>query len=421
MTATTTTQNNLIRNVGLALAMAAYVLSIFHRVAPAVISQDLQQAFHVGAAQLGNLAATYFYVYTVMQIPIGVMADTLGPRRILTWGGLIAAGGAFLFALAPSFELAFLGRALTGLGVSVTFIAALKLIAVGFPEGRFATMVGVLMFLGNMGAVVGGAPLSWLAQSVGWQGAFYLVGGLSLLLGLGSHFWVADIRRQAGAAPSRWLGDLAQVMRNPRTWPGFFLNFGVAGTLISFAGLWAVPYLTQVGGLAKGDAANHVSLAFFGLACGSFFWGTVSDAVRRRKPVALAGASCYLGLWLVLLAASALPLWASYFVFFAMGFCASCFTMSWSCAKEVNPPLLSGMATSVVNVGVFLGTALMQPLFGWMIESQWDGRMEAGIRLYRAEDFARGMSLMLATAAVGWLACWFIKETRCRNVHESSQ
>ncbi|HEX5392650.1 MAG TPA: MFS transporter [Rhodocyclaceae bacterium] len=420
MTASTTNTNT-IRNIGLAIAMAAYILSIFHRVAPAVISQDLQLAFHVGATQLGNLAATYFYVYTVMQIPIGVMADTLGPRRILTWGGLIAAAGAFLFALAPSFELAFVGRALTGLGVSVTFIAALKLIAVGFPEGRFATMVGVLMFLGNMGAVVGGAPLAWLAQNMGWQAAFYLVATLSLVLGLCSHFWVADIRRPASAAPTRWLSDLAQLMRNPRTWPGFFLNLGVAGTLFGFAGLWEVPYLTQVYGLSKALAANHVSLSFFGLAVGSFFWGSVSDALQRRKPVALTGASAYLALWLTLLLGGHLPLWASYAVCFGMGFCAACFTMSWACAKEVNPPLLSGMATSVVNVGVFLGSALMQPLFGWMIEWQWDGRMEASVRLFSAADFNRGMGLMLATASVGWLACWFIKETGCRNIYEISK
>ncbi|RTL50161.1 MAG: MFS transporter [Rhodocyclaceae bacterium] len=412
-------ENKTLRNLGLGLAIAAYVLSIFHRVAPAVIAADLQQAFQVGAAQLGNLAATYFYVYTVMQIPIGVMADTLGPRRILFWGGMVAGMGAFLFALAPSFELAFLGRTLTGLGVSVTFIAALKLIAVGFPEGRFATMVGVLMFLGNLGAVVAGAPLSWLAQTVGWQGAFFLVGTLSLILGLGSRFWVADIRRPASQASSRWRNDLWQVVRNRRTWPGFFLNFGVAGTLIGFVGLWAVPYLTQAHGLSKSEAANHVSIAFLGLALGSFFWGALSDALRRRKPVALTGSGLYLAVWLNLFLVEAMPLWLSYGLYLALGFCASCFTMSWSCAKEVNPPLLSGMATSVVNVGVFFGSALLQPLFGWIMELGWDGRMEAGVRLYRAGDYERGLLVMIAAAIMGCLACLFIRETHCRNIHGS--
>lgn len=407
-----------LRNLGLGLAIAAYVLSIFHRIAPGVIAQDLQQAFHVGAAQLGNLAATYFYVYTVMQIPIGVMADTLGPRRILFWGGCVAAIGAFLFALAPSFEVAFLGRTLTGLGVSVTFIAALKLIAVGFPEERFSTMVGVLMFLGNLGAVVAGAPLSWLAQTLSWQGAFYLVGGLSLLLGVGSHFWVADIRRPANVPASHWLLDLRQIVRNPLTWPGFFINMGLAGTVIGFAGLWAVPYLTQTQGLTKAVAANHVSLSFFGVALGSFCWGLLSDRLRKRKPVLLVGSSLYLAGWLILWQGGPLPLMFSYLLYFFLGFCASCFVMSWPCAKEVNPPLLSGMATSVVNVGVFLGGALMQPLFGWLIERGWDGRIESGVRIYSLANFEQGLIMIIGMSTMALLACLFIRETGCRNIHE---
>jgi MFS family permease len=145
--------------LGLGVAIAAYLLSFFHRVAPAAISGDLQVSFAIGGAQLGTLAATYFYVYTVMQIPTGVLADTLGPRRILFWGGLVAGVGAILFGLAPSFELAFVGRTLVGLGVSVTFIAMLKLLAIGFDERRFATLTGLCMLIGNLGSILAGAPL----------------------------------------------------------------------------------------------------------------------------------------------------------------------------------------------------------------------------------------------------------------------
>ncbi|MDO8933727.1 MAG: MFS transporter, partial [Rhodocyclaceae bacterium] len=165
--------------LGLALAIAAYLLSFFHRVAPAAISGDLQATFAIGGAQLGSLAATYFYVYTVMQIPTGVLADTLGPRRILFWGGLVAGAGSLLFGLAPTFELAFAGRTLVGLGVSVTFIAMLKLIAIGFEERRFATLVGLSMLIGNIGSVLAGAPLAWATQAAGWRSVFVVVGVFS--------------------------------------------------------------------------------------------------------------------------------------------------------------------------------------------------------------------------------------------------
>ncbi|HEY6898473.1 MAG TPA: MFS transporter, partial [Rhodocyclaceae bacterium] len=151
------------RFVALALAVAAYVLSYFHRAAPAAIAPDLQAAFHVSAAQLGNLAATYFYVYTVMQIPTGVLVDTLGPRRILCWGGLLAGAGSLMLALAPDFGWAFAGRTLAGLGVSVTFIAMLKLIAIGYPEDRFASVGGLCILIGNLGSIAAGTPLGWAA------------------------------------------------------------------------------------------------------------------------------------------------------------------------------------------------------------------------------------------------------------------
>ena len=140
------------------------------------LRQDLAAAFETSAASLGVLAATYFYVYTLMQVPTGILADTLGPRRILALGGLIGGAGSFLFGMAPTLELALVGRTLIGLGVSVTFIAMLKLIAVWFEENRFATMVGICMLIGNLGSVLAGAPLSAVAQATGWRGVFIGVG-----------------------------------------------------------------------------------------------------------------------------------------------------------------------------------------------------------------------------------------------------
>ena len=170
------------RWLALGIVALAYVLSFFQRFAPAGIANDLAAAFDTSAASLGVLAATYFYVYTVMQVPTGMLADTLGPRRILMLGGVIGGIGSFMFGLAPTLDIALIGRTLIGLGVSVVFIAMLKLIAVWFEEERFATLVGVSMLIGNLGSVLAGAPLSAVAQSTGWRGVFIGIGALSLVL-----------------------------------------------------------------------------------------------------------------------------------------------------------------------------------------------------------------------------------------------
>ncbi len=138
------------------------MLSFFHRTAPAAIAGELTRAFAINSAVLGTLAATYFYVYTLLQIPVGVLADTLGPRRIVSAGSVVAGAGSLLFALAPSWEVAAVGRTLVGVGVSVAFIALLKVSAVWFPANRFATLNGFTLFAGNLGAVIAGAPLAWI-------------------------------------------------------------------------------------------------------------------------------------------------------------------------------------------------------------------------------------------------------------------
>jgi sugar phosphate permease len=418
-----------LRTLALTLAILAYLLSFFHRVAPAAIARDLAAAFETSAASLGVLAATYFYVYTVMQVPTGVLADTLGPRKILALGGLVAGAGSLLFGLAPSFPIAVVGRTLVGLGVAVAFIAMLKLIAVWFEEHRFATLTGAAMFIGNVGSVLAGAPLAWAAQAAGWRSVFVTVGVTSLVIGVVSWFLVKDHPSEAeggsrthGTRVDRtaWLGGLATVLRNRATWPGFFVNLGIAGSFFAFAGLWAVPYLTQVQGLSRALASNHISLYFLGFAIGAALIGRLSDRMGKRKPLMVAGAALHALGWLVWLQGGALPLAATYTLCAVMGLLTASLTLSWACAKEVNPPLLSGMATSVVNVGVFLGPAILQPLVGWAMDRNWSGTVQEGVRIYSAADYRIGFVLMLVSATVGAAATLFVRETGCRNIWRGS-
>ncbi len=407
----------------LAVVVCAYVLSFFQRFAPAGIAQDLAAAFQTSAASLGVLAATYFYVYTVMQVPTGILVDTLGPRRILALGGLVAGGGSLLFGMAGTLDGALAGRTLIGLGVSVTFIAMLKIIAVWFEEHRFATVVGISMLIGNLGSVLAGAPLSWLAQAAGWRGVFVGVGFVSLALGVLCWLLVRDRPAQAGATPhvgrvdrTVIIGGLLRVVRNRATWPAAALNFGISGSFFAFGGLWATPFLVQGMGMSRATATAHLSLYFAGFAVGCLLVGSLSDRLRRRKPVIIVS-SHLLGLvWLVWLSGAALPLAASYTLFGLMGLMTASFTLSWACAKEVNPPALSGMSTSVTNMGGFLAGALLQPAVGWIMDRRWNGAMAEGVRLYALDDYRWGLALLAAAAWFGALSAWRIRETHCRNI-----
>jgi len=408
----------------LGIVAAAYSLSFFHRFAPAGIAHDLAASFQTSAASLGVLAATYFYVYTLMQVPTGILVDTLGPRRILLFGGIVAGVGSVLFGMAPSLDAALFGRTIVGLGVSVTFIAMLKIIAVSFEERRFATLVGASMLLGNLGSVLAGAPLTFLAQHSGWRGVFVGAGLVSLLLGFACWALVRDQAEDSKApSPAKHrfdrtvvLGNLLSVLKNRASWPATWVNAGIAGSFFAFGGLWAVPFLTQAHGMSRTTASAHLSLYFAGFAVGCLLIGSTSDRLGKRKPVAILASHLYCAIWLFWLTGIRLPLAGTYALFALMGLSAACFVLTWACAKEVNPPLLSGMSTSVTNMGGFFASALLQPLVGYVIDLSWSGAMANGARLYTPEDVRLGMTLLAGAAAFGAAWAWRLKETGCRNI-----
>lgn len=400
------------RRIVFTLALASFVLSFFHRTAPAAIAGELTQAFSISGAVLGTLAATYFYVYTVLQIPVGVLADTLGPRKLLSGGSAVAALGSLLFALAPAWEIAAVGRTLVGIGVSVAFISILKVSAVWFPANRFATLAGMTMFAGNLGAVVAGAPLAWLVTQTSWRAVFVGLALLSALLALASWWRVRDRPEDVGlppvnpAAPSTaarlpWMRAVGRVLANRATWPAFFVNVGVGGSFLAFAGLWAVPFLQDTRGMARVDAAQHSSALLLGVAIGSLVIGLISDRLQSRRGVMRAFVLLYLLSWLPWLLRADWPIAATLGWFLLMGLLIPGFTLSWTIAKEANPVEIAGIATAVVNVGIFLGTGVLQPLVGWVLD-----RGRAAGDLAAAWDHA--ILVLAGAAAFGAAMSFFV-------------
>lgn len=401
------------------LAAAAFWLSFFHRVAPAAIAVELQAAFDIGGAMLGTLAATYYVIYTLMQVPTGVLNDTLGPRRVLVAGCLIAGIGSLVFGAAESVAAALAGRTLAGLGVSVAFVSMLKFTADWFAERRFATMIGIGNMIGLTGALAAATPLAWLATFVSWRAVFTAAGVASLLLA--AAIWLVARDRPGGATSAnprshsargeaRWREGLKLVVRNPATWPCFWLGFGMSGSYMTFVGLWAVPYLVHGHGMTVVEATQHTSLMLIWLALAQGAVGALSDRMARRRPLILASALSYFACWIAWLAGGAEIPGASYAISIVMGASVCGMTLSWACAKELNPPQYSGIAISVVNTSGFLAVGLLQPLVGWLLD-----RGAAGAA-YTGAHFVPGIFVLTAFAGIALAGALFIPETRCRNI-----
>jgi predicted MFS family arabinose efflux permease len=270
------------------------------------------------------------------------------------------------------------------------------------------------MFAGNLGAVIAGAPLAWLVTQTSWRAVFVALALLSVALGVATWFVVRDRPEQRGFAPVnpatagggarvQWTQALAGVVRNPATWPGFFVNLGIGGSYLAFAGLWAVPWLVETYGMARVTAAQHGSALLLGVAFGSLAVGVISDRLGHRGTVMRVYAVLYVLSWLPWLLHADWPVGATLGWFFLMGLLIPGFTLSWAVAKEVNRPEHSGIATSVVNVGIFLGTGILQPLVGWVIDR---GRATGDV----GAAWQNGILLLAGAAAFGAAMTLLVRE-----------
>lgn len=407
-----------------------YLMVYFHRVAPAVVSDLLMSEFKLSGATLGNLAAIYFYVYTLMQLPAGILADGFGARKTVFWGMLISGIGSLIFAGAKILMIAYFGRILIGFGVSVIFVSMLKIVTEWFPAKKFGFMSGLTLLIGNSGAILAATPLAYVVSLWGWRMSFSLVGIAGIFSGILTLLVVKDRPAVMGfdspdgitnpAAPmgvKEAMGGLWKVMKNSASWPPFMVFFGIYGSLMAFQGVWGLPFLVQQYGMSRFTASSNLLIMAVGLVIGCPLAGFVSDRLGKRKTLLLLSTILYSGCWITLLVwpGGKPPVQLLPVLLFAMGFFASGFIMVWACAKEVNPPALSGCAIGLANMGGFLGAAVVQPLFGWAIDQKWDGVLEQGVRIYplSAWRFAFFLILMILCTAV--VSGFLIKETHLQD------
>lgn len=412
------------------ILVLSYMSVYFHRMAPGVVSAELMTSFQTSATALGSLAAMYYYIYTIMQIPAGVLADTLGNRYSVTAGNLIAGVGSIIFATAETIELASLGRFMVGLGVSVIFVGLMKNNTVWFRDKIYGLVSGATILMGNLGSVLAAKPLSSLLNIWSWRDIFIAMGLMSLVLAALTYLFVRNRPEDAGFLSIRemdgmeshaerhqhWVKDLIKVVKNITVWPGFWINFGMAGGLFAFAGLWGIPLLRDSFDMSRDEASIYTTITLVSLAIGTLLAGWISDRLGLRKPVILSSAIIYALSWLALIYIPWQPGLLAMMLFMLIGITSGGFVMTYPCAKEVTQPALSGMAISLVNTGLFLGAAIMQPLFGWVLDAGWDGKIVNGINLYSWENYQNAMLLMFAFAVIAVIAALRIKETRCKNL-----
>jgi len=409
------------------LGALLYLIGFYQRVAPAVITDRLMADFAIGAAALGNLSAFYFYSYVAMQIPTGVLADRWGPRRLLTAGAGVAALGTTLFAFAPTIAWASAGRLLIGASVAVAFVSMLKLATRWFAPRQFALASGVALFCGVCGGVFAGVPLRLVVESFGWRPVMLVTALVTGVLCVAIWRFVRDdpgergYRSHAPACPAHaahhasvWRG-LLEVLSYRNSWILLIVPIGVAGSVLTFAGLWGVPYLRQAYALDTRSAAAITSSLLVAWALGGPLLGALSERIGRRKPLYVATTAVALIGWgIVIYLPLSLAMLTTVLVF--TGFACGNLIIGFAFAKESVPMRLMGTASGVCNMGPLMGGMLLQPGVGLILDRYWLGNTVDGVRIYDAAAYQAGFSLIFATLVLSLALIVFARETFCRQV-----
>ncbi|MEE4113861.1 MAG: MFS transporter [Desulfobacteraceae bacterium] len=393
-----------------------YFFVYFHRVSTSVIVSDLLEAFHTNATALGFMSSMYFYIYALDQPLVGYLADRIGPRRVIAYWSMTAALGCFIFGMAPSIGWATLGRALIGFGVGGVYVPTVKALSQWFSEKEFATMVGLLMSVGNFGAVVATTPLAWAAGTWGWRPTFFLIGGITM--GMAILMLVVTHDSPPSKKPDPRHDDPADttspglarntvtILASKQFWLVATSFFGVYGTAVTLQGLWATPFLMAVLDIERILASKLNMLIPIGVIIGAPFFGWLPNRFCLNKAhtlilITAVYTLCWMAIRLVF---SRLGIVGYAALFFVMGVVIGGFISTiWGIIRETTPAERLGLTSGVLNPAPFLGVAAFQVLTGNIIDQA--GRVGES---YSLSGFKSAFSVCLAGALVCLMLSFFI-------------
>ena len=352
----------------------AYVISNFHQIGLSAISMEVGAALQADAAQLALLAVAFAYPYALMQIPAGLLADTLGSRKSVSGAMLLVFSGTVIFACATSLNAAILGRICIGVGSAVILVPLMKLTAVWFPPSSFAKLLAIAFTVGAFGLVLATSPMAFLNEVLGWRSIYLLLAAITLACTVLIWLIVRDAREPAsirGTMSRKWLRHaLKTVFGNKNAWIMGGWCFCQAGLYFSFIGLWAGQFLSRGLGLAPLEAGGILTLPACSLMAAPLFtWAAERCGSPRKVIIALSFSTLLLSLPLAMgLPRLSAPLLSLYLLCFSIS-AISGTALLFSMAKELFSVEYAGTVSGFINIFPFTGTAVVQQAVGVLVEA----------------------------------------------------
>jgi MFS family permease len=398
------------------LGAVFYCYEYYLRVAPSVIHPELMQTFNLSQAGLGVLVSYYYLAYVPLQIPVGLMMDFWGPRRVLTLACVLCAIGTYIFAGTNSLWLAKFGRFMVGFGSAFAYVGVLKIANLWLPRKYFAMVAGLCTALGMFGAMSGGIMMSKFVAVIGWQQTLFASAFVGLILSGVLWFVIRDksdreFRSQGRASHkgiSIWV-ELLEVVKSKQLWINGMIGCLTFLPLTGFAEFWSVAYLESVG-LDKGYAALGTSMVFLGFAIGGPLWGRTSDIIRSRRTPLMVGSITAALAAVLLLQMQITNITILFSMLFALGFLASAQVLVFAVGEDSCRPEMSATTVSFTNFIVMLGGFVLQPLVGIVVDALRNESVN-GVAVVSAQNFKVALLIIPLGLLIASFLTFFLKET----------
>ena len=399
-----------------ALAAAFYFYEFVLRVSPSVMVPELMKSFGITASAVGVLSAFYLYAYAPMQLPVGILMDRYGVKKILSIASIICGIGALLFSAAGDLSVASLGRLMIGAGSSFAFIAMVYVTSHWFPPRKRAFLIGIANSIAMVGASAGSGPLTVVIHHLGWRKAIAGFGVFGVLLGILVYFIFKmdrhdkEVEKETSSEDTNILENLKVVTSKKSIWFNAIAALFFYMTTTAFAGLWGLSFVQTAYDVSKEVAGYAMSMVFAGWLVGGPLMGLWSDHIGKRKTAIRLGIIGALACLIPVIYAPFLPIAAVYVLLFCVGLFSSAELLSFSLAIELNSMRAKATTAAFTNFMISCGDAIVQPLVGFLLDFYWSGTLDEGIRVYTTRDYQMALTCLPVTLILGFICLFFFKE-----------
>jgi MFS family permease len=357
------------------VGVAAYTVAVLQRTSLGVAGLDASHRYDVSASVLASFAVVQLLVYAGLQVPVGLMLDRGGPRRLIIAGAALMSLGQVVLALSTDVGVALVGRVLVGAGDAMTFISVLRLVTAWHPPGRVPLLTQLTGITGQLGQILSVVPLVALLHGPGWTPAFLSAAALGVIVGIVVLLLVRDspaTPQQHSGAPTwgKVGGDLRSVWDHPGTRLGLWTHFTTQFSGTVFALLWGYPFLVSGEGLARSTASALLTVFVVASMIGAPFLGVMVERhPLRRSWLVLAVVGLNAGMWTVVLAwPGQAPVWLLVLLVVSLALGGPGSLIGFDYARTFNPPNRLGTATGIVNVGGFVAALLTMLAVGVVLD-----------------------------------------------------